>query len=100
VAFFYLQDEIFKEKPTVLELFEPLFMFASCISTIKNNFIVPNDAHYYKIVEMLKEFTILKLQYLLPNVSFHAGTCRSKYYNFKIILTFLRFYNTVHQLEH
>jgi hypothetical protein len=57
----YLQDEIFKEKNPVLGLFEPLFMFVTCISSIKNTFIVPTDAHYYKIVEMLKEFTILKL---------------------------------------
>jgi hypothetical protein len=29
-------------------------MFAPCISNIKNTFIVPTDAHYYNIMEMLK----------------------------------------------
>jgi len=32
------------------------FIFASCINSIKNTFIVPTDAHYYKIMEMLKQF--------------------------------------------
>ena len=32
------------------------FMFAPCINSIKNTFIVPSDAHYYKIREMLKQF--------------------------------------------
>jgi hypothetical protein len=36
-------------------------MFAPCISSIKNTFIVPNDAHYYKIIEMLKQFKIITL---------------------------------------
>jgi len=31
-------------------------MFASCINSIKNTLTVPTDAHYYKIVEMLKQF--------------------------------------------
>jgi hypothetical protein len=31
-------------------------MFAPCINSIKTLFIVPTDAHYYKIVEMLKQF--------------------------------------------
>ena len=36
-----------------------VFMFAPCtsmISIIKNTFIVPTDAHYYKIIGMLKQF--------------------------------------------
>jgi hypothetical protein len=31
-------------------------MFAPCINSIKILFVVPTDAHYYKIVEMLKQF--------------------------------------------
>ena len=38
-----------------------IFMFAPCISSIKKLFVVPTDAHYYKIIEMLKQFTNLKL---------------------------------------
>ena len=38
---------------------------------IKMLLIVPTDAHYYKIVEMLKH---LKLWHLLRQVSVHAGT--------------------------
>jgi hypothetical protein len=38
-----------------------IFMFAPCINSIKNTFIVPNDAHYYKIIEMLKQFKIMIL---------------------------------------
>jgi len=33
-----------------------IFMFALCINSIKNTFIVPTDAHYYKIIETLKLF--------------------------------------------
>jgi len=33
-------------------------MFVPCINSIKNTFIVPTDAHYYKIIEMLKQFKI------------------------------------------
>jgi Mg2+/citrate symporter len=33
-------------------------MFAPHINSIKNTFIVPNDAHYYKITEMLKESVV------------------------------------------
>jgi len=36
-------------------------MFAPCINRIKNTFIVPIDAHYYKIIEMLKQFKIIIL---------------------------------------
>jgi hypothetical protein len=36
-------------------------MFAPCISSIKTLFIVPTDAHYYKIKEMLKQFKIVIL---------------------------------------
>jgi hypothetical protein len=38
---------------------------------VKMLFIVPTDAHYYKIVEKLKH---LKLGHLLRHVSVHAGT--------------------------
>jgi hypothetical protein len=31
-------------------------MLAPCINSIKILFIVPTDVHYYKIVEMLKQF--------------------------------------------
>jgi hypothetical protein len=33
-----------------------IFMFAPCINSIENTFIIPTDAHYYKSVEMLKQF--------------------------------------------
>jgi len=36
-------------------------MFAPCINSIKNTSIVPTDAHYYKIIEMLKQFKIITL---------------------------------------
>jgi len=36
-------------------------MFALCINSIKTLFIVPPDAHYYKIIEMLKRFKIIIL---------------------------------------
>ena len=39
-----------------LKYLKIIFMFAPCISSIKILFIVPTDAHYYKIVEMLKQF--------------------------------------------
>jgi hypothetical protein len=38
---------------------------------IKNTFIVPTDAHYYKIIEMLKQFKIIIL------VSTFFGSCRN-----------------------
>jgi hypothetical protein len=31
-------------------------MFVPCINSIKTLFIVPTDAHYYKIIEMLKQY--------------------------------------------
>jgi len=38
------------------------FVFAPCISSIKKTlFIVPNDAHYYKIIEILTQFKIIIL---------------------------------------
>ena len=47
-------------------------MFAPCINNIKNTlFIVPTDAHNYKIIGMLKQ---LKFRHLLRHVSVHAGT--------------------------
>jgi hypothetical protein len=36
-------------------------MFAPRINSIKTLFIVPTDAHYYKIIEMLKQFKIITL---------------------------------------
>ena len=30
-------------------------MFAPCVDSIKNTFIVPTDAQYYKIIDMLKQ---------------------------------------------
>jgi len=38
-----------------------MFMFVPYISTIKTLFIVPTDANYYKIIEMLKQFKIIIL---------------------------------------
>jgi hypothetical protein len=46
-------------------------MYATCINSIKTLFIVPTDAHYYKIIGMLKK---LKFRQLLRHVSIHAGT--------------------------
>jgi len=43
-------------------------MFAPCINSIKNTFIVPTDAHYYKIIEILEQYK-------------NCNTW-SKYYNF------------------
>jgi hypothetical protein len=63
-----------------------IFIFALCINSIKNTFfIVPTDVHCYKITKMLKHYK-------------NYNTC-SKYYNFYFVLTFLWFYNSVHQLE-
>jgi len=36
-------------------------MIAPCINSIKNTFIIPNDAHYYKNHGMLKQFKIKTL---------------------------------------
>jgi hypothetical protein len=36
-------------------------MLALYINSIKTLFIVPTDAHYYKIIEMLKQFKIIIL---------------------------------------
>ena len=36
-------------------------MFAPYINSIKTLFIVPTDAHYYKIIEILKQFKIIIL---------------------------------------
>jgi len=36
-------------------------MFAPCINSIQTLFIVPTDAHYYKIIEMLKQYKIITL---------------------------------------
>jgi len=46
-------------------------MFAPCINSIKALFIVPTDAHNYKIIGILKQ---LKFQQLLQHVSVHTGT--------------------------
>jgi hypothetical protein len=57
------QFEIPEDGDPRLHLYENLkhwlffFMFAPCINNIKNTFfIIPTDAHYYKSVEMLKQF--------------------------------------------
>ena len=34
-------------------------MFAPYINSSKTLFIVPTDAHYYKIIEMLRQFKII-----------------------------------------
>jgi hypothetical protein len=47
------RTEIF---PTLSRDSSVIFMFAPCINSIKTLFIFPTDAHYYKIVEMLKQF--------------------------------------------
>jgi hypothetical protein len=47
------------------------FMFAPRINSIKTLFIIPTDAHNYKIIGMLKQ---LKFRQLLRHVSVHAGT--------------------------
>ena len=36
-------------------------MFAPYINSMKTLFIVPTDAHYYKIIEMSKQFKIIIL---------------------------------------
>ena len=46
-------------------------MFAPCIISIKHFFIVPTDAHYYKIIEMLKQFKIITLAPIC------FGSCRN-----------------------
>jgi hypothetical protein len=46
-------------------------MFAPCINSIKALFIIPTDAHNYKMTGMLKQ---LKFRQLLRHVSVHAGT--------------------------
>ena len=38
-----------------------VFVFAPYINNIKALFIVPTDAHYYKIIEILKQFKIILL---------------------------------------
>ena len=49
----------------------PIFMFAPCINSIKTLFVVPTDAHNYKIIGILKQ---LKFRQLLRHVSVHLGT--------------------------
>jgi hypothetical protein len=48
-----------------------IFMFVPCISSIKALFIVPTDAHNYKITGILKQ---LKFRLSLRHVSVQAGT--------------------------
>jgi len=36
-------------------------MFAPCINSIENTFYCSRDVHYYKIIEMLKQFKIITL---------------------------------------
>ena len=51
-------------------------MFAPYINSIKNTFIIPTDAHYYKIIEMLKQFKIitLALTCFVSHGNQHQGT--------------------------
>jgi hypothetical protein len=46
-------------------------MFAPCINSIKELFIIPTDAHNYKITGILKQ---LKFRLSLRHVSVHART--------------------------
>jgi hypothetical protein len=46
-----------------------ILMFAPCINSIKALFIIPTDAHYYKITGILKQ---LKFRLSLRHVSVHA----------------------------
>jgi hypothetical protein len=46
-------------------------MFVPCINIIKALFIIPTDAHNYKITGMLKQF---KFPQLLRHVSVQSGT--------------------------
>jgi len=46
-------------------------MFVPYVNSIKTLFIVPTDAHNYKIIGMLKQ---LKFRQLLRHVSAHVGT--------------------------
>jgi len=46
-------------------------MFAPYFNSIKTLFTVPTDAHYYKIIEMLKQF---KITILAPTC---FGSCRN-----------------------
>ena len=43
------------------------FMFALYINSIRTLFIVPTDAHYYKIIEMLKQFKIIISIYIFTS---------------------------------
>jgi len=45
-------------------------MFAPCINSIKTLFVIPTDAHNYKIIGVLKQ---LKFPQLFRYVSVHAG---------------------------
>jgi hypothetical protein len=107
-----------------------IFMFAPCISSIKNTFIFRTDAPYKRIsacfagvgfTSRLHNRLIcrLNIDYVytdgysktilcsfseahdcsLMMVPAWTETCRSKYYNLYIVLTFYNFYNSVHQLE-
>ena len=48
-----------------------IFTFAPYVNSIKALFILPTDAHYYKIIGMLIR---VKFRQLLRHVSVHAGT--------------------------
>jgi hypothetical protein len=60
------QDIKFSKYESFLRVSKMLycFIFVPCINSIKNTFIVPTDAHCYKIVGMLK--TIFKIIILAP----------------------------------
>ena len=67
-------------------------MFAQYINSIKTLFIVPNDAHNYKSIGILKQ---LKFRQLFLRELKHVGAI----VGILIVLIFLLFYNCVHQLE-
>jgi hypothetical protein len=51
---YYAPSETYKIRLRYLTM--SVFMFAPCINSIKDTFIVPTDAHCYKIIEILKQF--------------------------------------------
>jgi len=59
----------------VFERNNAVFMFAPYINSIKTLFIVPTDVHYYKIIEMLKQFKIIILAptYFVSRRNHHQG---------------------------
>jgi hypothetical protein len=56
VKTFLILTEELQIEMAAIKVLKRVFMFAPCNNSIKNTFIVPTDAHYYKIIEMLKQF--------------------------------------------